>query len=93
VNVVTERAAVVDGGAVRTAASAASVLDAGGGACAVAGAVTTDKEVPISTCNVFANCSGIASILLRRVEKSLTPLVDAMTQISPEILVYEVFRY
>jgi len=93
VNVVTERAAVVDGGAVRTAASAASVLDAGGGACAVAGAVTTDKEVPISTCNVFANCSGIASILLRRVEKSLTPLVDAMPQISPEILAYEVFRY
>ena len=65
VNVETERAAVVNGGAVRTAASAASVLDAGGGACAVAGAVTTDKEVLISTCNaVFFNCSGMASILL-----------------------------
>ena len=52
------------------------------------------NKKPNYYCNaVFANCSGIASILLRRVEKSLTPLVDAMTQISPEILVYEVFRY
>jgi hypothetical protein len=93
VSVVTERAAVVDGGAVRTAASAASVLDAGGGACAVAGAVTTDKEVLISTCNaVFTNCSGIASIHLRREEESPTFLVDVMTQISPEILVQALLR-
>jgi hypothetical protein len=59
---------------------------------AVAGAATTDRAVLI-TCNaVFANCSGIASILLRREEEPPTLLVDVMTQISPEILVQDSIR-
>jgi hypothetical protein len=59
---------------------------------AVAGAATTDRAVLI-TCNaVFANCSGVASILLRREEEPPTLLVDVMTQISPEILVQALLR-
>jgi hypothetical protein len=59
---------------------------------AVAGAATTDRAVLI-TCNaVFANCSGITSILLRREEEPPTLLVDVMTQISPEILVQALLR-
>ncbi len=59
---------------------------------AVASTSTTDRAVLITCNDVFANCSGIASVLLRREEKSPTLLVDVMTQISPEILVQSLLR-